>query len=241
MSGYGYNELPGSSLYGAGNSNAYGGMGSGTSNPWGQFGNGGGFGGLAEVLGGLFQSQQSNPANGAMQYLQGLPGQLKPYFQPYINAGQGALGQLQNQYGNLASNPGGAINQMGAQFEQSPGYNFNVQQQTNAANRAAAAGGMAGSPQEQQNLASTISGTANQDYYNWLSHAMDEQGMGLNGLQGINQMGYNASANLGEDLTNIGQSEAQLQYAGNVNQNQAQGGGIGAMFGGLGSLASMFF
>jgi hypothetical protein len=215
-------------------------LGQGNGFDWGNFASSGGLGGLGQMFGGMFQMGQSNPASGAMNYLDGLPNQLKQYFQPYINAGQGAMGQLQDQYGQLTQNPGGFINQMGQQFQQSPGYQFNVQQQTNAANRAAAAGGMAGSPQEQQNLASTISGTANQDYYNWLSHALGAYGEGLNGLQGLNQMGYNASTGLAEDLTNIGQSQAQLQYAGQADQNQSEGGGFGSVVGGLASLASYF-
>lgn len=180
----------------------------------------------------------SNPASHAMGYLNQIPGYLNQYLSPYINAGQNALPILQNQYSQLM-NPN-FINQFGQGFQQSPGFNFQVNQATNAANRAAAAGGMLGSPEEQQNLATTVNGLANQDYYNWLQHAMGAYGMGLQGEQGINQMGFNASNNMAENLSNALMSQANLSYAGQANQNEMMGGLLGAGLGALGSIGGAF-
>lgn len=44
-----------------------------------------------------------NPADKASPYLDKVPGTIKPYYDPYINAGQGALGNLQGEYGALAN------------------------------------------------------------------------------------------------------------------------------------------
>ena len=198
------------------------------------FARGAGMGaGIGGLLGNMFMK---NPASGAMNYLNQIPGAISPYYQPYINAGQGALGTLTDQYGQLISNPGQMMNQMGAGFQQSPGYQYNVQQSTNAANQAAAAGGMLGSPQEQQQLAQTTSGLADQDYYNYLDHVTGLYGQGLSGMSGINQMGYNASDQMAQTLASVLADQAGLSYSGQSDRNQQIGGssaGIGALLGGL--------
>lgn len=186
---------------------------------------------------GIFQTPP-NPADAGMGYLNQATQQLPGYFQPYMNAGQSFLPQLQSQYGQLMSNPGGALNRMGANFQQSPGYQWDVNQALGAANRAAAAGGMLGSPQEQQNIAGTVNQMANQDYYNWMNHAMSMYNTGLQGAQNMYGIGYDASKNLGEDLANIYQSQAQLGYAGQANQNQASQGMLGNVLGAAGMVAA---
>lgn len=221
--------------------------------------------GIGDLLGGLFMGNQSfpNPASAAQPYLNQIPGAIAPYFNPYIQAGQQSIPQLQSQYSQLTSglpnlqnqlsqmtnNPGGVVNQIGKSFQQSPGYQFQVNQSLGAANRAAAAGGMLGSPQEQQNIAGTVNGLANQDYYNYLNHGMSMYdtglqgqmglyGMGLNGLQGMNQLGYGASSEFGNDLMSQLMSQANLMYAGQADQNQAQQGQAGAEAGMFGSMGT---
>jgi hypothetical protein len=201
---------------------------------------GGGFAsGIGDLLAALelSKSNYTNPADAGMPYLNQIGSTVSPYYQPYINAGQGALNTLMGQYGSLIGGPGGFLNSIGKDFQQSPGYNFQVNQATNAANRAAAAGGMAGSPMEQQNLASTVNGLANQDYYNWLNNATGLYKTGLTGMSGINQMGFNASGDLATDLANMLMSQANMAYAGQANQNQAQQGQQGGIWGLLGSAA----
>lgn len=176
----------------------------------------------------------NNPADAAQGYLDQLSPMMQQQYNPYIQAGQQALPQLQQQYQAML-NPN-FINQFGQNFQQSRGYQFQTQQATNAANRAAAAGGMVGSPQEQQNLAGAIGGMANQDYYNWLNHAMNIFGSGLQGEHQLYNTGFNASNELANNLGSIGESQANLAYAGQQNQNQMEGGMFGAGLGFLGSL-----
>lgn len=208
------------------------------------FGGGGGLGGmfaggaLGDFLGaglGMFgMGQYKDPSDSAMPYMNQISGELSKYFSPYINAGNQALPQLQSQYGNLMNNPGGFINNMGKQFQQSPGYQWQVGQAEGAANRAAAAGGMLGTPAEQQNISGTVNQMANQDYYNWMNHAMGAYGMGLNGMNSIARMGYGAASGLGEDLASALMSQANLAYAGQADKNQEEQGGLG----GIGGLIS---
>jgi hypothetical protein len=189
-------------------------------------------------MGGLFGSMLGggmtfkNPADAANPYLSQITGQVSPYFQPYIQAGQQALPQLQQQYGSLLNDPMGMMNKMGSGFQQSPGYQFQVDQATKAANNAASAGGMLGSPAEQQSLAGTVTGLANQDYYNALDHSMNLYGQGLTGMGNMAQMGYGAGRDLSSIIEDQLMSQAKLAYEGQNAKNQSEGG----MFGGLGGL-----
>lgn len=193
------------------------------------FGAGGLPGGVVGgVLGGFFGGGgATNPADAAQPYLDRIPGTITPYYQPYIDAGKQAMGQVMPQYQNLMNNPGQFMNNMGKDFQASPGYQYQVDQATNASNQAAAAGGMLGSPAQQKALAGDISGMANQDYENWLNHAWGAYSTGLQGMQGINTMGYGASNQLAGDLASALMNQAQLAYSGAANANQSGGGMLG--------------
>lgn len=233
---------------------------------------GGGAGGIFSGLGDLFSAGKlnksyPNPATGAMPFLNNIAPILQKYLSPYASLGQSTLPTLQGQYAglmgegsplmgqynSLMTNPGSVINSIGKSFQASPGYNFQVQQAQNAANNAAAAGGMLGSPQEQQNIAGTVNNLANQDYYNYLGHALGQydtglagaQGMynkGLGGEEGLNEMGFQGANSLSNGLASALQSQASLSYAGQANENQMKGGQAGAQAGmqgsGLSSLLS---
>lgn len=212
-------------------------------------------GGLGQLLG------MKNPSNSAMPYLNQIPGMMQNYYNPYISAGQNAMGQLMpqyqnmmanggtlnNQYSQLVNDPTHMMNQIGSTYHQSPGYQWQVDQATKAANNAAAAGGMLGSPAEQQQLAQNVNGLANQDYYHYMDQGMNSYGQGLQGMQGmfnqglqgmqgINEMGYGASNSLAENIAQAMMSQAMMKYAGQANQNQSQGGGLGSMLGGIASI-----
>jgi hypothetical protein len=220
----------------------------------------GALGGLgAGLLGGWFGAQHDkanwqDPSQAAQGYFNQIPGTISPYYQQYMQQGSQAGNQLQGQYNNLINNPGGVTNQIGSSFHQSPGFNFALQQALQAGNNAAAAGGMAGSPQHQQQNMATATGLANQDYYNYLGNAENQYGQGLQGLQGMYQTGYGASNELANSLGSNLQSQGQLAYSGAANRNQFNLGqegleyGLGAqglqgLFGAIGQtggLASFF-
>ncbi len=195
--------------------------------------------GIGGALGSLFGGG-SNPADAAAKYLNQIPGTLKPYYDPYIGAGKTAMDTLMPQFQGLIKDPTALMNAIGQTYKASPGYQYNVDQATNAANQAAAAGGMVGSPAEQEELAKRISGIASQDYNNYLQTGLGQYGMGLQGMQGINQMGFNASTGLAENLANALMSQANLSYAGQANQNQMAGNKSSGFGSALGALAGGF-
>lgn len=198
-----------------------------------------------------------DPSDAASGYLNKLPGMYNSIFNPYMQAGQNALAgmsqyenrgnaagnALMGQYNQMTNDPGGLINKMGSSFHQSPGYAFQTSQALGAANRAAAAGGMAGSPAEQQNIAGVTNQLANQDYYNYLNHAQNVYGMGIQGMQhteglganlgeDIYNQGANAAGNLAQGLGSAYMSQASNAYSGAINNNQRIGAMIGPMFSG---------
>lgn len=200
----------------------------------------GGIGAGLGALGGYFFGGGQSPYEAASPYIEGIPGILGQYYDPYVQAGQQALPTLQEQYGRLISDPGGVMGGIGAGFQESPGYQFAVEQAQKASGQAAAAGGMVGSPQQQQEISETITGLANQDYYNYLSRAMGMYGQGLSGMGGLGQMGYEASTGLGQNLANVAMTQANLA-GGQAEMERQQEQGMWGTLGGLaGGIAGMF-
>jgi hypothetical protein len=182
-----------------------------------------------------------NPYDSMSQYMDKIQPMMEKYMNPYMQAGQGAMSNLQGQYANLMKDPGAMMKQFGAGFQADPGYQFSVDQATKAANQASAAGGMVGSPAEQQQLAGTVSGLANQQYQQYLQNAMGMYGQGLQGMQGINQMGYGASSDMANQLSNLYLNQAQQAQRSSDWSNQQKGGewgGIGSLVGSMFSLTS---
>jgi hypothetical protein len=192
--------------------------------PWEQ-----GLGALGSIFGGM---GGRDPYAAAESKMGEIPGMLKGYFDPYLQAGKWALPRLYTQYGQLLTDPGARMAQMGAGFQQSPGYEFQRQQALDAANRAAAAGGMVGTPEEQQQIAQTTGQLANQDYYNYLNHVLGLYQAGLGGTMGLGQMGERAATGLGEDIASVMAAQAQLEAA-RAAGGQQRGAGLGGALGGM--------
>ena len=199
-----------------------------------------GAGSLGAGLGSMFGGNGPNPYDKAAQFYNQIPGKVQPFYQPYMQAGQNALGQLQGQYGSLVNDPNATLNKIGAGYQKSPGYDWQLNQGMNAASNAAAAGGLAGSPQHQQQAATMAEGLANQDYYNYLNKALGLYGTGLQGLGGLNTMGFNANEGMAGVIGNALAQQGGLAYQGQLAQNQQQGNQWGDIFGGLASIAPYF-
>jgi len=219
------------------------------------------FGNIAGGAGSLFSR---NPADSASYDISSIYPMLEKYLSPYINNGQIGFNNLNNYMGvgNTASNllldtsrklildPTSIMSSIGNRFQRSPGYNWQMGQSIDAANRAAAAGGMAGSPAEQQQVQTTANQLANQDFYNYLNHGLSVFGQGFSGLNNLSGLGLNAasdiygiganSANeLASNLGSLGLSKANLDYAGDINKNQSDMGGWGSLAEGIGQIASL--
>jgi hypothetical protein len=194
--------------------------------PWGLIG--AGAGGSA--------SGWSNPANKAMPYMNQIPDMLQKYLSPYIDAGNQALPGLQDQYGKLITDPGARMNEIGASYQQSPGFQFSLDQALQGSDHAAAAGGMAGSPQHEFQNMDIATQMANQDYNNYMSNALGMYKTGLSGNQSIYNTGAQTGMAMGEDMASVLANQAKLAYLGQNAKNQSSGGMWGAIGEGIGSL-----
>jgi hypothetical protein len=169
---------------------------------------------LSELFGG-----GKDPSKEANKYLNQIPGAVNPYYQPYINQGQQANQMLQGQYGQLLNDPNALFAKFGQGYQQSPGYQFKLNQALQSGTNAAAAGGMAGSPLHQQNAMQTANDIASQDYNDYINHIMNLYGLGLQGEQGFSNQGYNASTGYGNILGSNLAQQGGLAYQGTAGQN----------------------
>lgn len=176
----------------------------------------------------------SDPSRGAQKYLNQIPGEISPYYNPFIQAGQRGMSGYENTTNQLLD-PNALINKIGSGYTQSPGYQFALNQALQGSGHAAAAGGMAGSPQHEQQNMQLAQNLANQDYQQYLQNALGLYGMGYQGQGNLMNQGYNASNELANSLGNTLGTQGQLAYSGGVNRNQLGAGtlgmGLGALFG----------
>jgi len=202
-----------------------------------KFGIASGFGGLGAGLGSMFFGG-GNPYDDAKGFYDQIPDILKKYLGPYSEMGMKMGGDLSSQLSGLMNDPAGMMNKFGSSYQQSPGYQFQYGQAMNAANNAAAAGGMAGTPQHQQQAAQLATNMANQDYNNYLGNVMGMYGHGLQGAQGMYNTGAQAGSSLAEMLAQSLMNQGNMAYAGTASHNQAMGDMFGNLFGGAASIAS---
>lgn len=187
----------------------------------------------------LFKSPE-DPSKAANQYLQQIPGAMQPYYQPYMEAGKGAMTDLQNQYGQMTSDPGALMSKLSAGYKESPGYQQALRAALQAGQNASAAGGMLGTPQDQTQAMDTASGMASKDYEAYMKHIMDLFGGGLSGEQGINKMGFDASTGYADSLGQVLGQQGQNAFAGAAGRNTARGQDWSNIFKAAGTVAPFF-
>ena len=179
-----------------------------------------------------------NPADSAMPYLNQIPGQTQQYQQPWYEAGKSQIPGLQDQYSQLMNDPGGKMNKIGEGFKESPGFKFAMQQALQGGNHAAAAGGMAGSPQHEQQNMQMATDLGNQEYGNWMKNALGMYGQGLQGSQGMANQGQQAGQSMADMIAQTLAQQANLSFNGQQQQNQTKSDMWGNVFKGAGSLAA---
>lgn len=196
--------------------------------PWGTA-IGGAAGGLMGGLsgGGKSSGMTQEGLDRAMQPLNQIPGTMKPYYDPYINAGTSAIPGYQDMMKQLMQNPNEFLSKMGQSYQASPGYQWNVGQQEKAISNANAAGGLAGSPQHERQNAEMVQGLAGKDYNDYMNRIMQAFGFGAAGTEGLIKQGGAMSSDLATNLANALIQKSNLQYAGEANINQGGGGMFG--------------
>jgi len=174
----------------------------------------------------------SDPYGDAQKYLGQYEQILNQAYDPYIEYGMRAMPTLEEQYALLLSNPAAVQAMLGQGFEESPGYEFQMDQAMNASNQAASAGGMLGTPSHTQQSMGVAQGLAAQDYWNYYNQNASLYNQGLTGTQGQFDTGFNATNQKQGAMGNLYGSKANLANAqGQSQQNMFSsllGAGIGA-------------
>lgn len=201
-------------------------------------------------LGDLFGGG-SDPAKKAKPYLDQIPGVGHKYYDPFINQGRGASEHLGTEYGNNINDPTSLINKIMGNYKESEGYNFKKDALTRQMGATSAAGGVAGTPMDQQNQAAGVNGLLSEDMQQFLQNALGVYNGGIAGEQGIADKGFNASGSMTDLEGGALNQQAGLAFQGQQQKNSNQqalfsslakalgmGAGGGA-FGGLGALGSL--
>lgn len=118
---------------------------------------------------------QSTGENNAIGTEQQLEGQLSGIYGNELNQGNAALTTLGNTLGVNGGTPNYSA------FDNSPGYAFAVQQGTQAINREAAAQGSLFTPNTLDAVGQYVTGTASQNYNNYVAQLMQMAGIGAQG------------------------------------------------------------
>ncbi len=188
-------------------------------------------GAAISVVGGVIANKNNKKANGQAQSAADANYYANTQnMQPYLNAGTGALNQLaQLNSGNYSS------------FQESPDYQFTLQQGTQALDRSAAARGSLYSGGQQADLMQYGQGLASQQYNNYYNKLASLAGMGqsaASALAGVGNTYANATANnayqgaansnaLTGLLTGVGSNLASNINYGGGRQSSYTGNGTG--------------
>jgi hypothetical protein len=186
-----------------------------------RFAQGAASGGLLPGVGyGFFGGGGEDPEKEAMGYLDKIPGEAHRNLDPWVDYGR-----------SLTQDPGGRLNQIGQGYHQSPGFQFALQQALQGAGHAAASGGMAGSPQHEQENMGIATNLGNQDYNNWMTNALGLHNTGFAG-------GMGASTNINDQIIQALAQKANLSYAGQQGRNEGMGNMFGNIIGAGANLAA---
>jgi len=179
-----------------------------------------------DIVGGIFGSNAGGDEASAAQ--QAMANQNQTYaansnaYQPYVDAGNTTLGQmlsgLQSGQFNTTVNPQNLVND--------PGYQFRMQQGTQALQRAAASKGMLGSGAFMKGLDQYSQGLASQEYQQAFNNQFQNNQAGwsrLSGLAGLGANAVNQRAALGQNYANSMSSLYGAYGSAKAGQQQAWG------------------
>jgi hypothetical protein len=152
-----------------------------------------------------------------------IPSQIKPYYDDYINRGKNIGGDYEDMSREMMMHPDDFINRMGQGYQKSPGYDWNLKQGEAAIGNANAAGGMAGTPQHEQQNAEMATGLASQDYQKYMDRIMQGFGMGQQGASDIYGTGAKMSGSLADNIAQVLSGQAGMQYADQQSKNARTG------------------
>lgn len=144
--------------------------------------------------------------------------------QPYVQQGQRVGGLYEGTAGQMAQNPQDYLNQLMQSYQESPAFERQRNDALGAMQNSAAAGGMVGSPADQQSQGQLASSLASEDMQKWLSQVLGIQGTGMNAQQDIYGKGYGAAGGIANTFgSNAGLAFNQAQQKNQAAQDRLTG------------------
>lgn len=204
------------------------------------------FGGIMDVLGGGGDSGYGdiqNQLQKAMDAIKDSYSKGRAGYDPYAQAGTGAIGNYQNSL-NQMSDPFGYADKIGQNYQQSAQAKNNINAITSSMNNAAAASGMAGTPAMQEALAGKVNDISNADQQQYFNNIMGVNNQYQQGQN--NMMGYGMNAQNGINQNYMGEGNALAGLYGDMGnaqlgQQQSKAGAWGNLIGGGAGLISSLF
>jgi hypothetical protein len=179
--------------------------------------------GVIQAGAGVYGSQNAaeamtNADNNAIATQQSTLGNINNIWGTQQQLGQGADTAL----GNALGTNGQPADYSG--FENTPGYQFAVQQGTQAIQRQAASMGNAYTPNTAIAVGQYVTGAANQNYNQYIQNLMGAAGLGSTANAGIATPTYQTGAN----ISTLQQNQGYAQASGVMGASNAIGGAFGA-------------
>lgn len=174
---------------------------------------------LSDLFGG---GHQRSPQDAANKYLNQIPGVGHNAYDEYINQGREAGSNTHNQYQNLINDPQSFINQIMGGYKPSEGYQFQKGELEKALSNTAAAGGIAGTPQDQMAQGEAIQGLLSKDQQQWLKNVLGRYDIGLQGSENEAGRGYQASGSLADILGGNLNQQAGLAFQDQQQKNKSR-------------------
>jgi len=162
--------------------------------------------GASIVSGNKAANAQKNAADQSVAEQRRQYDQTREDLAPWRTTGGAALGRLADLYG---VGPGGAKTEGDyAGFEASPGYQWRLDQGTQAAERSAAARGLLGSGATMKAVQRYGEGLASSEFENYANHLAGIAGVGQAATNTTAAAGQNAANNISSAYTNAGNARA---------------------------------
>ena len=164
---------------------------------------------LSELFGG---GNKNSPMDSANKYLNQIPGQAHNTYDPYITQGQESGKNAHNAYEEMLNDPQGFINKIMNGYKESDQYKYQSNKIGGALSNTAAAGGIAGTPLDQQNQGEVLQGLLSADQQQWLQNILGRYDTGLKGEEGEATRGYDSSGKLNDIINGTSASQAGLAF-----------------------------
>ncbi|GEM_PF-2567406 len=176
------------------------------------------------AVGQMFTKDKSG--DGASQYLDKVSGYGHDAYDPFINQGREAYGQLSPQYSKMFNDPHEMYDQDVSKYKPSAQYQFMQPRMNQAMGNTAAAGGFVGNEADQMSRTQLVQQMLGSDLGAYLENINGMRNTGMKGLEGSADKGFQASGSLADYLGNSAGNQAGLSATMGAQKQKGQSGNM---------------